>query len=155
MIRIHFKNLQRDFRIDTPACRRFLRRAAGWLDADNGELTVIFATSHRIRNLNRRYRDRDESTDVLSFPDGESSEAGLIYLGDIIIAPTVAARNAELYGNSLVDEFAMLLVHGLLHLFGYDHESDQGEMMRRQGELLAALTAHRPAITSRAQQHRS
>jgi|GEM_PF-642150 len=149
MIRVHFKNLQRDFKIDTPACRRFLRRAAAMLEVEDTEITVVFASPGRIQDLNRRYRGRDESTDVLSFPDGDMTETGRFYLGDVVLAPAVAAGNAERYGSSLTDEFAMLLVHGLLHLLGCDHETDQGEMMQRQGELLAVLTEDRPAISLR------
>ncbi len=117
---------------------------------------MAFVPETTIAELNRRYRSLDESTDVLSFPyrvEGEeddwpepddADEEG--YLGDIVISPEVAARNAEEDGVSLSGELGRLVVHGVLHLLGYDHEVDGGEMMARQDELVAELAPLLPAL---------
>ena len=89
-----------------------------------------------MREVNRTYREKDCATDVLSFGyPGEKSE-GLPFLGEIVIAPEIAQKHAVQYQESLDSEIRRLLVHGLLHLLGYDHETDQGDMKRLQTRLL-------------------
>jgi probable rRNA maturation factor len=83
-----------------------------------------------VRTLNRRYRRRNYATDVLSFP---SDTPGL--LGDVVIASGVAARQARAAGHSLRTELRVLALHGLLHLLGYDHERDDGQMARLERRL--------------------
>jgi len=86
-----------------------------------------------MRTLNRAFRGKDYATDVLSFPvDSES------FLGDIAIAAGVAARQAEEAGHSVATELRILALHGLLHLLGYDHEHDRGEMERAEARLRKA-----------------
>jgi len=98
----------------------------------------------RVRGLNRRYRGKSTATDVLSFPAGEPGE-----LGDVVIALGVARRQAEAAGHSLATELRVLALHGLLHLLGYDHERDAGEMgrlerrLRRSGGLREGLIERR------------
>lgn len=89
-----------------------------------------------MRRLNRRWRGGDYATDVLSFDygDGSGTEAG--FLGDIVIAPEVGVRQSSGTPDGAEREIRMLLVHGALHLAGYDHETDGGEMMRIQGKLM-------------------
>lgn len=105
-----------------------------------GEVTVAIVPDSRIRSLNRTYRRKDVATDVLSFP---AVEAG--YLGDVVIAAGVARRQAAEAGHALQTELRVLALHGLLHLLGYDHESDDGRMarlerrLRRQGGLVEGL----------------
>jgi probable rRNA maturation factor len=82
-----------------------------------GEIEVSFAEGEKVRELNRRYRKKDRSTDVLSFAYGEKD--GL--LGDVIICREVAKKNAPLFGNSYRQELKRLVVHGVLHVLGYDH----------------------------------
>ncbi|MGO8684804.1 MAG: rRNA maturation RNase YbeY [Thermoleophilia bacterium] len=123
--------------------------AAGAEAADGGagiELGVRFVGEQRMRTLNREYRGLDQVTDVLSFPLEESGEwddvaagAPPRLLGDIVACPRVAARQARGDGQPLAHELAILLIHGVLHLLGYDHETDDGEMLRRQAELLCGL----------------
>lgn len=83
-----------------------------------------------MRALNRQFRGTDHATDVLSFP---SEERG--FLGDVVIASGVAARQAREAGHSLLIELKVLSLHGLLHLLGYDHETDQGKMARVEARL--------------------
>ena len=87
------------------------------------ELSVLFCGDTRMRTLNRVYRRKDRSTDVLAFPAG-----GAELLGDIVISVPYASRQARRRGEPVSREIDRLLLHGLLHLSGYDHETDDGEM---------------------------
>jgi probable rRNA maturation factor len=110
-----------------------------------------------MRRLNHRFRGRDYATDVLSFAYRGEVVEGLPYLGEIVIAPDVAAENAGESKVPVERELRTLLVHGVLHLLGYDHETDSGQMLRLQARLLrvpalagvplleAAAGARRPA----------
>ena len=105
-----------------------------------GDVTIALVSDRQIRELNRRFRRKDRVTDVLSFPagsaltDGPSSPASR-FLGDIVIAPGVAGRQARAAGHTLDMELRVLALHGLLHLLGYDHERDGGEMARLERRL--------------------
>jgi probable rRNA maturation factor len=92
---------------------------------------VAIVSDRRMRALNRQFRGKDYATDVLSFP---SEDRG--FLGDIVIASGVAARQAREAGHTLPTELKVLALHGLLHLLGYDHESDDGKMARAEARLL-------------------
>jgi probable rRNA maturation factor len=117
-----------------------------------GRVTVALVSDARIQALNRGFRHQDAPTDVLSFPvreRGAKRETRRlepeVYLGDIVIARGIAARQARAAGHSLQTELRILALHGLLHLLGYDHERDRGEMrrlearLRRKGGLTAGL----------------
>jgi len=85
------------------------------------EVTLAFVGERAIRTLNRKWMKKDRPTDVLSFPLGEKAPDGKFYLGDIVIAVPVAARQARAKGCSLENELRLLTIHGFLHLLGYDH----------------------------------
>ncbi len=106
------------------------------LDQPPSTLSVAFIGLRRMRALNRRYRGKDYATDVLSFAYAEVEEDGMPFLGEIVISPDVAARNALRLNSSTDREIGRLLVHGILHLMGYDHETDNGEMIRLQRRLV-------------------
>ena len=108
---------------------------AAWLSAAaparaRGEVSVAFVSDARIRALNRAHRGKAAPTDVLSFPSGEPR-----FLGDIVIAAGVARRQAVRAGHAFGVEARVLALHGLLHLLGYDHETDQGRMKRLEARL--------------------
>jgi probable rRNA maturation factor len=108
---------------------------ASWLASSapsraRGAVTVAIVSDARVRALNRQYRRKDKATDVLSFPSGERG-----YLGDVVIAAGVAARQAREAGHTLATELRVLALHGLLHLLGYDHERDDGRMARLERRL--------------------
>lgn len=116
---------------------------------ENTEVSVTFVDDEEIARLNEEYRGKEGPTDVLSFEcDGlddemgltEGDEAEVFELGDIVIAVDVVERQAEGYGNTFVEEVELMLVHGLLHLCGYDHiEDDEAEEMEAlQASLLAS-----------------
>ncbi len=89
-----------------------------------------------MRSINHRYRGRDYATDVLSFSYGSLQMEGRTFLGEIIIAPAVATDQAIRHGASPEKELRKLVVHGMLHLLGYDHETDRGQMSQIQRKLL-------------------
>lgn len=95
-----------------------------------GHVTVAIVSDATMRRLNRTYRGKDYATDVLSFP---AEDPGV--LGDIAIASGVAMRQARRLGHPMVTELQVLALHGLLHLLGYDHENDRGEMARVEERL--------------------
>jgi probable rRNA maturation factor len=100
-----------------------------------GSVNVLVTNSRQLQSLNRRFRGKDKATDVLSFPAALAD--GLA--GDIAISADIAARNASELGHSAADEIRILMLHGVLHLAGYDHERDKGEMARKEQGLRQAL----------------
>jgi probable rRNA maturation factor len=106
------------------------RRAAGV----SGGVDVLLTGDAEMRRLNRRFRRKDRTTDVLSFPDGADGRGG-----DIAISAATAARNARRLGHTPAQEIKALILHGLLHLAGYDHASDHGQMARREARLRRQL----------------
>jgi probable rRNA maturation factor len=98
-----------------------------------GQVTIALVTDAVMRRLNRQYRGADKATDVLSFPADASPKTE--FLGDLAIARGVAARQARAQGHSTRVEIRVLALHGLLHLLGYDHEVDAGEMARLEERL--------------------
>jgi probable rRNA maturation factor len=115
----------------TPAqIQRFLRQAQA-LAKVQGEVDVLISGNQRLRQLNSRFRRKNKPTDVLSFPRPSG--------GDIAISADIARANARLYGHSIADELKILVLHGILHLAGYDHETDNGRMARVESRLRARL----------------
>jgi len=135
--------------VRAPALAAWLARVAP--ARVRGAVTIALVSDRRVRALNRQYRGIDHATDVLSFPaGGPSVEPELqfrrtAFLGDIVIARGVAARQARQAGHGERVEWRVLALHGLLHLLGYDHDADAGEMrrveqrLRRKGGLGAGL----------------
>jgi probable rRNA maturation factor len=125
------------------ALRRSARRLLAGLTLDDAELSVVLVSDAEMQRLNRAWRARDRATDVLSFAQAEGAggaPAGL--LGDVVISLDTARRQARRGGRPLAREAERLLVHGLLHLLGYDHERsarDAAVMRRRERELAAWL----------------
>jgi probable rRNA maturation factor len=158
-------NRQRRIRVPLTDLRRFLARARRALRLPARSLTVCLVSDAEIARWNRLYRGKKGPTDVLSFPAGEAqaklrkrgaqansrprgtSDAfpsvsrafSPSYLGDIAIAPGVARRNARRLGRAFNQEMHILVLHGMLHLMGYNHETDSGEMDRRERRLRRAL----------------
>jgi len=104
-------------------------RAAGVL----GEVHVLLTSNREMRSLNGRFRGRNGPTDVLSFPAEPSMSNG--FAGDVAISAEIAASNARILGHSPAEEVKILALHGMLHLAGYDHERDEGEMAQRERQL--------------------
>jgi probable rRNA maturation factor len=119
--------------------RSFLSHAKSAVGVQ-GEVSVLLATDESIRILNRDFRRKDKATDVLSFPAADAGLPGRSKLaGDLAVALGVASRQAEEHGHPLQIELKILLLHGLLHLAGYDHETDTGQMARKESTLRKQL----------------
>jgi probable rRNA maturation factor len=104
-----------------------------------GDLSVAVVSDRRMRALNRQFRGKDKVTDVLSFPASDQSMPSALsaagFLGDVVIAAGVAEKQAREAGHTVQTEVRVLALHGLLHLLGYDHESDNGTMARVESRL--------------------
>ncbi len=124
-------NRQRGRAVDCGRWAEFARRALDAVGAEAGAgATVAFVSDRTMRGLNRQFRGRDATTDVLSFPAGreEWERAEGESLGDVVVSVGQAERQAAEHGLDFDGEVAQLILHGLLHLCGYDHETDRGEM---------------------------
>ena len=108
------------------------------------ELSLDLVGDRRIRRLNRQYRGRDHPTDVLAFPMREVAGPASSFLGDVVISLHTAARQAEACGHSLDHEVVTLLIHGTLHLCGYEHERGAREAYRMRRKELAILESLKP-----------
>jgi probable rRNA maturation factor len=130
-------NRQRRQKVSPARLRRVLSGAAEALRV-SGEVSLVLGGDRLLRRLNRDYRGKDRPTDVLSFP-GDGGEAGL---GDVVISVETAGRNARRLGRSLRQELDVLALHGLLHVLGHDHETDDGTMDRLERRLRTRLLGH-------------
>jgi probable rRNA maturation factor len=108
---------------------------------DDVEISVLFVTPGHIKQLNARFAGNDYETDVLAFPLMEDEEDEDLVLGDVVICPEVAEKNAATIGHDLQRELETLVVHGTLHLLGYDHQApvDKARMDRRLAEILESF----------------
>jgi probable rRNA maturation factor len=120
--------------------QRFARRAQA-LAKVAGEVDVLVSGNRRLRRLNSRFRRKDRPTDVLSFSSAEG--------GDIAISADIAHENAVRYGHGVAQELKVLVLHGMLHLAGYDHERDNGRMARAEARLRTRLGLN-DSLTERA-----
>lgn len=127
---IEVVNRQRKVAVDGERWREFGERALGVVPSDGAGAVVVFVSDRAMRGLNRRWRGKVGTTDVLSFPAGqEEFERGAgACLGDVVVSVEQAARQAAEHGLDFEGEVRQLILHGLLHLCGYDHETDGGEM---------------------------
>lgn len=128
-------NRQSESAVDLGDARRAAQRIRSVLKLGRRDFNVCFVSDREIARLNKAYRNKPRATDVLSFPwkDGVERPAPAerefeAFLGDIIISPRRAQSNARGEGHSLRAEIRWLMLHGALHLLGYDHETDSGEM---------------------------
>jgi probable rRNA maturation factor len=110
--------------------QRFARRAQE-LAGVKGEVAILITSRRKMQALNRSFRKKDKPTDVLSFPRPQG--------GDIALCAEIARQNAGRLGHSFTEEIKVLVLHGMLHLAGYDHESDRGEMAAKEARLRARL----------------
>jgi probable rRNA maturation factor len=157
-------NRQRRVRVPITLLERFLSTVERRLRLPADAVAIALVSDAQIARWNRSYRGKNRPTDVLSFPaDGPGEPRSLqrksrrkpraanrvrarqaapsprLYLGDIAIAPAVARRNARVLGRTFDHEMRILILHGVLHLMGYDHETDRGQMDRRENRLRREL----------------
>ena len=149
-------NLQRKIKLDSDVFRKYVQQVSSSVEEAAGKtLSVAFVSDKRMIELNKFFRGIDSTTDVLSFPMSEppavaggfsldpvqppTTVGGSDFLGDIVISVEQAALQAKENKLSLENEIKQLILHGLLHLCGYDHETDNGEMNQRELELRERL----------------
>lgn len=130
-------NLQRKVKIDSAVFRKFIVELVTVAPEANGRtFSVAFVPDRRIKQLNEMFRGRDTTTDVLSFPyEPDGFDPDKTNLGDIVISSEQAQKQAAENGLTLEAEIKQLILHGLLHLCGYDHVTDNGEMNARELQL--------------------
>ena len=133
---IEVVNRQRRLPVDTRTWSTFATKALAAIGDNEASATIAFVSDKKIRELNRQFRGIDKATDVLSFPAGGPDDSEL---GDIAISVDTAATQAKENGLKFEGEIAQLILHGLLHLSGYDHETDNGEMNRLELKLRRRL----------------
>ena len=149
-------NKQKKVRLATRPLQEFLRKTQRELKIADSEITIAFVSQAEMARWNEAYRRKKGPTDVLSFPATAAASQGApalpsyscsplaarhppLFLGDIAIAPETAKRYARKNGRTLSSEIRVLMLHGVLHLMGYDHESDQGQMNRIEQKLRRRL----------------
>ena len=155
-VKVYIKNDQNKIKIPVGMrllIKRCCQAALNFEKFDgDAEVSVSFVDNNEIRQLNRIYRDKDKSTDVLSFPLGDdgkydiNNETGAFLLGDVVISMETAVKQAYIYGHSLEREVGFLTVHSMLHLLGYDHETsplDAANMNEKQELILEKLGVSR------------
>jgi probable rRNA maturation factor len=132
---------QRKMPMDCERWQVFTAKALKVAPADGSGVTVAFVSDRAMRELNRRWRGKRGTTDVLSFPAGqdEFEKVEGSTLGDVVISVEQAGRQAAEHGLRFETEVAQLILHGVLHLCGYDHETDEGEMNRLELRLRRRL----------------
>ncbi len=138
---IEIVNRQRRRKIETKQWRAFAEEALMSIDAKKPNATIVFLSDRAIRELNHRFRGKHYATDVLSFPCAAEpfERENRSQLGEVVISVQRAAAQARSNRLSFEDEVKQLILHGLLHLCGYDHETDNGEMNRLELRLRKRL----------------
>lgn len=141
---IDIANRQTRFKISRKAIRKVIQTVLDALECPDGELSLVLSDDLQITVINRDYLHRDRPTNVIAFPmrEGAFSDINPDLLGDVIISLETTAAEARHAGLSLTTRFCQLLVHGILHLFGYDHERDETDaaaMDAKSRELLKII----------------
>ncbi|HBP86225.1 MAG TPA: rRNA maturation RNase YbeY [Nitrospirales bacterium] len=127
---IWFRTYLRQTSVRPTTLRRVAQSVLEQTGHPSADLSLTLVGRTRMRKLNRTYRQRDYATDVLAFPMQEASHSPLAFVGDVVICVPVALAQATRFGNSANEEILRLLIHGVLHLLGYDHETTEREAKR-------------------------
>jgi probable rRNA maturation factor len=140
---IQLENRQKNQKIEEASLKKVAQKILNDLECPDGELSVVIVDDGQIREINRDYLQRDWPTNVISFAmrEGEGGEFHPELLGDVVISADTAARDAAEAGLPFESELYFLLLHGVLHLFGYDHERGSEEDARRMEEKERTLFA--------------
>lgn len=120
-----------------------------------GTVNVLVTNSSELRSLNRQFLGKDKPTDVLSFPSALVKRSKRRVAGDVAISADIARENARRLGHAVADEVKILALHGILHLAGFDHERDNGEMARKESWLRRQLKLEAGLIERAQRQHRT
>lgn len=137
---IFINNNQKILKIKKIELKKFIKEILNKLNLDNKtEVSITFVNNNEIKELNKQYRNIDKETDVLSFPFQNDLNLPVNILGDVIISTQKVISQSEEYGHSIEREMYFLIVHGILHLLGYDHHTkeEEEEMFSLQKKILA------------------
>lgn len=135
-IRINLENLNKKRKIDLSKIKKVATSSVRMLKEDKLEVNIIFVSNQKIRAMNRKYLGHDISTDVIAFPSGGLPSGGakeMVFIGDIAISTDKALENSRSYGSSFMEEVALYVIHGILHLVG--HEDTSGKKKKRMKKL--------------------
>ncbi len=132
-MKVEMINYTRKYIIDMKKLEPLVTRIGELANCKDGIVSISFVGEKRIRNINKRFRKKDRATNVISFPFLDVV-AGERIIGDIVICPVVASEEADKYGNNFVDYITFLLIHGFLHLLGYDHIRKEDQLIMEQKE---------------------
>ena len=133
-------NRQRRVPVALPPLRQFYESARRELGFAPESVGIQLISDSQMARLNEKFRHKSGPTDVLSFPaNGARPAPGAPYVGDIAISPETARRNARRFSRTLPEEMRILILHGMIHLAGFDHETDHGEMERLERRLRKRL----------------
>ena len=148
---VHMQSFVRSVTFDRACLDRLARAILSEVGETSAELGILFVGDQRMRGFNRQYRGKDRTTDVLAFAMREGPHSSEILLGDVVIAVPTATRQAKQGHRSLDEELTVLLVHGVLHLCGYDHERSEKEArrMHRRERMILRSIARAPKRTNR------
>ncbi len=145
---IYIENRQKAVKLDLRRIRRVVHKLKEVLSCSDQEVSLLFVDNEQIREINRQYLNRDHPTNVISFPlrEGDYGDINPQVLGDIVICAEQAFRDAAAGGLSLDDEIDFLVIHGLLHLLGYNHEGDNKKesikMRDKENEIFFILNGY-------------
>ncbi|MCA9419796.1 MAG: rRNA maturation RNase YbeY [Nitrospira sp.] len=142
---IWFRTYLRQTSVRPTTLRRVAQSVLEQTGHPSADLSLTLVGRTRMRKLNRTYRQRDYATDVLAFPMQEASHSPLAFVGDVVICVPVALAQATRFGNSANEEILRLLIHGVLHLLGYDHETTEREAKRMKRKEHAIFNRLSPA----------
>jgi probable rRNA maturation factor len=134
--RIQVQSRQRRYKVYRESVALFCATLLRSLGHPDMAVSIVFVGARTMQALNSRYRKRNYATDVLSFSYGDMKIDRLPFLGEVVMSPEIAVRNATQWRVPPERELRKLLVHGILHLLGYDHETDMGQMNHIQKKLL-------------------
>ncbi len=143
-MKVWIRNVQKPIRLDLKKFRKIAKTILTHLALPNAEVSISFVDDLQIQELNRRYLDRDKPTNVLAFSmrDGEFVSLHPQLLGDVVISVDTARRQSNRFGLNEVETIILLMIHGILHLLGYEHEGTKKgarEMTLKQKELLQKI----------------
>jgi len=141
-VRIKAVNLHRSYKLNERRARRLAADVLKMIGEENGaELELVFMDDKSIRQFNKKYRRENRATDVLSFRLDRVEPPRRAFLGEIMISLDTALSNSKTFGTNFTDEVTLYIIHGILHLFGYDDESlsDSRKMVREQNRILDKL----------------
>ena len=129
---VFISNNQKEYFVDCELLEKQSKSILLFLGCENQELSILLTNDKKIKELNKQYRGYNEATDVLSFPqnEGKKNKSSSLLMGDVVISTATAKRQASEHGLSSEEEIVLLLIHGILHLIGFDHERSEEEAFK-------------------------